>query len=111
MQCNFPTSMRLEQWGDGFEVEALINVRVAASNLKIAEVGSYEKARIYGSSNLRAVTDGMRVLRTICKEFVWPTDQKEAANARTPLTIRESTVPPTPILGSTVPSRGDQGAA
>ncbi len=65
-----------QQWGDGFEVEALINVRVAVSNLKIAEVCSYEKARIYGSSNLRAVTDGMRVLSTIRKEYVWAWGQK-----------------------------------
>jgi hypothetical protein len=102
----------LAQWGDGFEIEALINVRVATSNLKIAEVGSYEKARIYGASNLRAVNDGMRVLRTICKEFIWPPDQKEAAEVRSPLTVRETIVPPpTPILGSTLHSRSDQGAA
>jgi putative flippase GtrA len=69
----------LQQWGDGFEVEALINVRVAASHLKIAEVCSYEKARIYGTSNLRSLSDGMRVLRTICQEFVRPWAQKESA--------------------------------
>ena len=44
----------LQQWGDGFEVETLINVRVAASHLKIAEVCSYEKARLDGTSNLRS---------------------------------------------------------
>ena len=71
-------------------VEALINVRVAASHLKIAEVCSYEKARLYGSSNLRAVSDGMRVLRTICQEFVRPRAQKEAANAPSPLTVGEA---------------------
>jgi putative flippase GtrA len=101
----------LEQWGDGFEIEALINVRVATSNLNIAEVGSYEKARIYGSSNLRAVNDGTRVLRTICKEFVWALGQKEAANARTPSTVLETAVPLTPTLGSSIGSRSDQGAA
>lgn len=57
------------QWGDGFEIETLINVRVAADRLKIAEVGSYEKARIFGVSNLNAVTDGFRVLRTIRQEY------------------------------------------
>ena len=74
----------LQQWGDGFEVEALINVRVAASHLKIAEVCSYEKPRMYGSSNLRAVSDGMRVLRTICIDFLRLRAQKEAASAPSP---------------------------
>lgn len=57
------------QWGDGFEIETLINVRVAASRLKIAEVCSYEASRIHGVSNLNAVRDGTRVLRTIRREF------------------------------------------
>jgi putative flippase GtrA len=74
----------VQQWGDGFEIEALINVRVASSHLKIAEVCSYEKPRMYGSSNLRAISDGMRVLRTICKESLRPRAQKEAANAPSP---------------------------
>jgi hypothetical protein len=59
----------LPQWGDGFEIETLINLRVAASGLSVAEVCSYEKARMYGLSNLNAVGDGMRVLRTIQKEY------------------------------------------
>jgi hypothetical protein len=58
------------QWGDGFEVETLINVRVAASGLKIVEVCSYECDRIHGVSNLNPVTDGLRVLWTIRQEFV-----------------------------------------
>ncbi|NVN52744.1 glycosyltransferase family 2 protein [Mycolicibacterium hippocampi] len=57
------------QWGDGFEIETLINVRVAAHGMKIAEVHSYEANRIHGESNLNAVSDGLRVLRTIRREF------------------------------------------
>jgi hypothetical protein len=60
---------REPQWGDGFEIETLINVRLAASGAKIAEVPSYEANRIYGTSNLNAVTDGLRVLSTIRREF------------------------------------------
>ena len=56
------------QWGDGFEIETVINVRVARNGLKIKEVGSFEGKRIYGRSNLNAVTDGLRVLRTIGRE-------------------------------------------
>lgn len=55
-------------WGDGFEIETLINVRVAAAGASIAEVGSVELERIHGASNLNAFTDGLRVLRTIVAE-------------------------------------------
>jgi glycosyltransferase involved in cell wall biosynthesis len=55
-------------WGDGFEIETLINVRVARAGAKITEVGSIEKARMHGVSNLRAVPDGIRVLHTILAE-------------------------------------------
>lgn len=56
------------QWGDGFEIETVINVRVARNGLKIQEVSSFEGKRIFGRSNLNAVTDGLRVLRTIGRE-------------------------------------------
>jgi hypothetical protein len=50
-------------------VEALINIRVAARGLRIAEVASVEARRLHGVSNLNAVSDGLRVLRTILREF------------------------------------------
>ncbi|WP_440712363.1 glycosyltransferase family 2 protein [Gordonia sp. FQ] len=56
------------QWGDGFEVETVINVRMIRAGKKIREVGSHERCRIHGRSNLNAVSDGMRVLRTINHE-------------------------------------------
>lgn len=52
-------------WGDGFEVETLINVRIAKAGLRVAEVPSFERSRQYGTSNLNAFSDGIRVLRTI----------------------------------------------
>jgi glycosyltransferase involved in cell wall biosynthesis len=55
-------------WGDGFEVETLIHVRVANVGLVVAEVPSFEHARLHGVSNLNASRDGMRVLRTIITE-------------------------------------------
>lgn len=55
-------------WGDGFEVETLINCRVAASGLRITEVPSIELERIHGESNLNAISDGTRVLRTMYAE-------------------------------------------
>ena len=55
-------------WGDGFEVETLINVRIAKAGLRVAEVPSFEKSRHFGASNLNAFSDGIRVLRTIHAE-------------------------------------------
>jgi glycosyltransferase involved in cell wall biosynthesis len=55
-------------WGDGFEVETLINVRIAKAGVQVAEVPSFERSRRYGASNLNAFSDGIRVLRTIHDE-------------------------------------------
>lgn len=57
------------QWGDGFEIESLINVRIAAAGLQVTEVGSWERRRIHGNSNLNAIRDGLRVLRTMLWEW------------------------------------------
>jgi glycosyltransferase involved in cell wall biosynthesis len=55
-------------WGDGFEIETLIHIRVAAARLKVFEVPSHEHRRIHGRSNLNAFSDGLRVLRIILRE-------------------------------------------
>ena len=55
-------------WGDGFEIETLIHMRVAAEGLRVAEVPSFEHPRIHGVSNLDAFSDGLRVLTTIVVE-------------------------------------------
>lgn len=55
-------------WGDGFEVETLINVRIAKAGLRVTEVPSFETVRHFGASNLNAFSDGLRVLRTIREE-------------------------------------------
>lgn len=55
-------------WGDGFEIETLIHVRVARAGLRVAEVPSFEFKRINGVSNLNAARDGWRVVRTIFAE-------------------------------------------
>jgi hypothetical protein len=39
-------------WGDGFEIETIINTRVAKARLAIAEVPSFEFRRRHGQSNL-----------------------------------------------------------
>ena len=55
-------------WGDGFEIETVINLRVARAGLKVVEVPSFERPRLHGASNLNAFSDGLRVLRTILVE-------------------------------------------
>ena len=55
-------------WGDGFEIETLIHMRVAEKGLCVAEVPSFEHPRIHGASNLDAFSDGLRVLTTILVE-------------------------------------------
>jgi glycosyltransferase involved in cell wall biosynthesis len=57
------------QWGDGFEVETLIHCRLAAAGATITEVPSVQKVRLFGGSNLHAVSDGLRVLRALIAEW------------------------------------------
>ncbi|MGA2306952.1 MAG: glycosyltransferase family 2 protein [Acidimicrobiales bacterium] len=51
------TDLGAMRWGDGFE-----------AGLVVAEVPSFEHSRHFGSSNLNAFSDGIRVLRTIHAE-------------------------------------------
>lgn len=58
------------RWGDGFEIETLLNVRMAKAGKAIVEVPSFERPRLHGESNLRTFRDGARVLATILRERV-----------------------------------------
>jgi glycosyltransferase involved in cell wall biosynthesis len=51
----------------GFEIEAEMVVRAMQGGLRVAEVPSLEMPRRAGKSNLRAVRDGTRVLRTVLR--------------------------------------------
>jgi glycosyltransferase involved in cell wall biosynthesis len=53
---------------DGFEVETLLNIRAARTNLRVREVPSYEERRLHGQSHLRIIRDGFRILRIILRE-------------------------------------------
>ncbi len=61
---------------DGFEVETLMNVRIAKAGLIVHEVPSYEQVRMHGASNLHTIRDGSRVLRTIVREWVTSASRK-----------------------------------
>jgi glycosyltransferase involved in cell wall biosynthesis len=63
-------------WGDGFEIETLMNCRTAAAGLSAVEVASFERLRAHGTSNLNAFSDGLRVLKTL------NTERRRAARLR-----------------------------
>jgi glycosyltransferase involved in cell wall biosynthesis len=56
------------KYGKGFEIEALLCCRSIKKGAKIIEIPSFEKLRIYGSSNLRSIPDGFRALIAIIYE-------------------------------------------
>lgn len=58
----------IEIESDGFEIETLINIRMHLAGLSIEEVPSVEYQRIHGTSNLRAIRDGWRILQLIVQE-------------------------------------------
>lgn len=59
----------LDLQSDGFEIETEMNVRALRTKLKISEVPSFESERIHGTSNLSAIRDGLRIVRTMLIEY------------------------------------------
>lgn len=55
---------------EGFEIEALLHLRICKANLEIVEVPSFEHARVHGTSNFRTFRDGWRVLKMIVQERI-----------------------------------------
>lgn len=91
-----PAGRNVMLWGDGFEVETLINIRIARAGLTVREVASYEHPRIHGVSNLHSFSDGMRVLRTIVAEHRYARRRK-ARRPRGPALLQSAvllSVPP-----------------
>jgi glycosyltransferase involved in cell wall biosynthesis len=100
-------------WGDGFEIETLINIRAAADGLTVNEVASTEHARIHGTSNLNTFRDGTRVLRTILSEYHRIRRQRRTTHHRTttprhhttPRTVAAPVAPPTAAQRNPVVNR------
>lgn len=61
---------RLGLCSDGFEIETEIAVRALTGRFRIGEVASFESPRHYGDSNLNAMRDGLRVLRTLLTSWI-----------------------------------------
>jgi glycosyltransferase involved in cell wall biosynthesis len=92
-------------WGDGFEIETLINTRIAKAGLRITEVPSYEHERIHGQSNLNTWRDGLRVLRALLVERL--NGKGTGASLDTGRRVRGATLPtptliPTPRMESNI---------
>ncbi len=59
----------LDLRSSGFEIETEMNVRALRRGLKVVEVPSFEAERLHGTSRLHPIRDGLRVLRTIAREW------------------------------------------
>jgi glycosyltransferase involved in cell wall biosynthesis len=53
---------------NGFEIEALMNIRALRAHLKVLEIHSFEAIRIDRQRNVPTFADGWRVLKTILRE-------------------------------------------
>jgi glycosyltransferase involved in cell wall biosynthesis len=73
--------------GDGFEIETQMNLRALKAGLKVAEVPSFEAVRLHGTSNLHALRDGWRVLKTMLKERIRPNAPHVASADEHPASI------------------------
>nr|WP_324291308.1 glycosyltransferase family 2 protein [Actinoplanes pyxinae] len=110
-----------KHWGDGFEIETMINIRAAVDGMKVGEVGSIEHRRIHGETNLNTFRDGFRVLRTIFSEFGRMRSQKRTGERRPGGVIvhqqpgtRAHDIKPTPAPAAEAPvvrERDEVGAA
>jgi glycosyltransferase involved in cell wall biosynthesis len=85
---------------DGFEVETFVKLQALKAKLRIAEVPSFETLRVHGASNLRAIPDGMRVLRTILRErYVSPRAVEDAFGMQNAEALRRF-APPSDTLAT-----------
>ena len=98
-------------WGDGFEIETVLCCRIVAARLAVTEVPSIERKRLFGTSNLNALRDGFRVLRTILTErySAGRASLAPTANANPPaekLVVHHRSE----VMGSDVPDGADADA-
>ena len=115
VEADVPVGGGTRLWGDGFEVETLINIRIAQAGLKVTEVASYEHSRIHGVSNLNAARDGWRVLRTILAERYYHHRRQTARSKQASQGLvrhrRGGLAPTPPAVLSVVPAISRLGSA
>jgi hypothetical protein len=81
---------------DGFEIETQLTLNAVKAGLAIEEVASFELPRRHGASNLNAVRDGLRVLRTIMDERPGRDSRRAASQSQICLVPVELASPGTP---------------
>ncbi len=54
---------------NGFEIDTALYLQALRAKLRIVDVPSFEGYRFYGTSNLKTIPDGWRVLKTILYEW------------------------------------------
>jgi glycosyltransferase involved in cell wall biosynthesis len=97
---------------DGFEVETFIKLQAVKARLRIAEVPSFETLRIHGVSNLHALPDGIRVLRTILQErYAAARVVEDAFRTKDPQTLRSflPSVTAIPVVSPLISSMAGSG--
>jgi len=67
-------------WGDGPEIEPLVNIRMAAQGLKVVEVASVGYPSINGDDRRRLLRRAWRALHTLFVEYLrkWRADRRSA---------------------------------
>ena len=90
---------RLSLEGDGFEIETIMNVRALRKSLRVAEVPSFEFERVRGTSHLRTIPDGWRVLKAIVREF-WLGQRQMPSVADTQPVIKPGDADVTQVAGT-----------
>jgi CheY-like chemotaxis protein len=68
------------QDANGFEIDTILYLGALRDRLRISEVPSFEGYRFYGVGKLRTIPDGMRVLKSIVREWwksKWPASQHD----------------------------------
>ena len=98
-------------WGDGFEIETMINIRAAVDGLKVGEVGSIEHARIHGETNLNTFRDGFRVLRTIFSEYGRMRAQRRSIRRRPAIAPQSPAAPVVPMANRLEVNRNTPAAS
>jgi glycosyltransferase involved in cell wall biosynthesis len=90
----------------GFEIEAEMTVRAMQAGLRITEVPSLELPRRSGESNLHAIRDGIRVLRTVLRHH------RSGLSGHLYQAVRQAAGRPPAVLSEAVRVMGrEQGAA
>jgi glycosyltransferase involved in cell wall biosynthesis len=69
----------------GFEIETVVNIRIARADLRVVEVPSYEDLRYFGESNLHPFRDGFKILRVLIRERFRSKRWLQAAAERSPM--------------------------